>query len=57
LQQLLGENVTLNSGFTLTGDFADAGTPTLRVNGNPTFAGTVVGAAALHPSLSNHAQW
>jgi hypothetical protein len=29
LQQLLGENVTLNGGFTLTGDLLVPGTPTL----------------------------
>ena len=37
LQQLLGENATLNGGFTLTGDLLVPGTPTLRVNGEPTF--------------------
>jgi len=29
LQQLLGENVTLNGGFTMTGDLPVPGTPTL----------------------------
>ena len=46
LQQLLGENATLNGGFTLTGDLLVPGTPTLRVNGNPTFAGTIAGDRA-----------
>jgi hypothetical protein len=41
LQQLLGENATLNGGFTMTGDLLVPGTPTLRVNGNPTFAGNI----------------
>src|ERR1017187_2511729 len=50
LQQLLGENVTLNGGFTLTGDLLVPGTPTLRVNGNPTFAGTIVGTGGTSPT-------
>ncbi|MGA2786967.1 MAG: Ig-like domain-containing protein [Verrucomicrobiota bacterium] len=49
LQQLLGENATLNGGFTLTGDLLAPGTPTLRVNGNPTFAGTIVGTGNASP--------
>jgi VCBS repeat-containing protein len=49
VQQLLGENVTLNGGFTLTGDLLVPGTPTLRVNGNPTFAGTIVGSGSASP--------
>ena len=50
LQQLLGENVTLNGGFTLTGDLLVPGTPTLRVNGNPTFAGTIAGTGGTSPA-------
>jgi hypothetical protein len=49
LQQLLGENVTLNGGFTMTGDLLVPGTPTLRVNGNPTFAGTIAGTGGTSP--------
>ncbi len=33
LQQLLGENVTLNGGFTLTGELLVPGSPALRTNG------------------------
>jgi rhamnogalacturonan endolyase len=50
LQQLLGENVTLNGGFTMTGDLLVPGTPTLRVNGNPTFAGTIAGVGSTSPA-------
>ena len=50
LQQLLGENATLNGGFTLTGDLLVPGTPTLRVNGNPTFAGTIAGTGGTSPT-------
>ena len=50
LQQLLGENVTLNSGFTLTGDMLVPGMPSLRVNGNPTFAGTIAGTGGTSPT-------
>ena len=49
LQQLLGENATLNGGFTMTGDLLVPGTPTLRVNGNPTFAGTIAGTGGTSP--------
>jgi hypothetical protein len=49
LQQLLGENVTLNGGFTLTGDLLVPGTPTLLLNGNPTFGGTIVGTGSTSP--------
>ena len=50
LQQLLGESTTLNGGFTMSGDLLVPGTPTLRVNGNPTFAGTIAGAGGTSPS-------
>ena len=57
LQQLLGESATLNGGFTMTGDLLVPGTPTLRVNGNPTFAGTIAGHGQYFTHrLSNHAQ-
>ena len=49
LQQLLGENATLNGGFTMTGDLLVPGTPTLHVNGNPTFAGTIAGTGSTSP--------
>ncbi|HEU5123921.1 MAG TPA: Ig-like domain-containing protein [Verrucomicrobiae bacterium] len=43
LQQLLGESITLNGGFTMTGDFLVPGTPTLRQNGHPDFGGIIDG--------------
>ena len=50
VQQLLGEDVTLNGGFAMTGDLLAPGTPTLRTNGHPTFAGTVAGTGSVSPS-------
>ena len=50
LQQLLGENTTLNGGFTMTGDLLAPGTPTLRVNGKPAFAGTIAGNGSTSPT-------
>ena len=50
LQQLLGENATLNGGFTMTGDLLVPGTPALRVNSNPTFAGTIAGTGSASPA-------
>ncbi|MGO8837917.1 MAG: PKD domain-containing protein [Limisphaerales bacterium] len=49
LQQLLGENVTINGGFTLTGDLLVPGSPALRTNGNPIFAGTIAGPGSTLP--------
>src|SRR5688572_10574941 len=48
-QQLLGENLTLNGGFTITGDLFVPGTPTLQINGTPTYAGTIVGTGSASP--------
>ncbi len=50
LQQLNGESATVNGGFAMTGDLLVPGTPTLRINGNPTLAGTVVGAGSTSPT-------
>jgi hypothetical protein len=50
LQQLLGENVTLNGGFTMTGDLLVPGTPILRVNGKPAYAGTIAGNGSTSPT-------
>ncbi len=49
VQQMLPESVTLNGGAIITGDLFVPGTPTLRLNGNPTFGGTVVGTGAPSP--------
>ena len=50
LQQLLGENTTLNGEFMLTGDLLVPGTPALRVNGNPTFDGTLISSGSSSPT-------
>jgi len=52
VQQLLPESVTLNGGMVLTGDLLVPGTPTVRLNGKPTYAGTVDGPGSASPS--NH---
>lgn len=48
--QLMGESVTLNGGFTLAGDLLAPGTPTVQLNGTPSFAGTIVGSGSASPS-------
>jgi hypothetical protein len=50
LQQLNGENVTINSGFTMTGDLLVPGTPTVVSNGQPHFAGIIQGSGNASPS-------
>jgi RHS repeat-associated protein len=50
LQQLLGEDVLLNSGFVMTGDLFLPGTPTLVLNGQPSYAGTIVGTGSSSPT-------
>lgn len=49
-QQLLGESVTLNGGFVLTGDLILPGTPTVITNGSPSFAGILVGTGSSTPT-------
>lgn len=49
---LTPESVTLNGGATVTGDLLVPGTPTVRLNGKPDYAGTLDGAGAAAPS--NH---
>lgn len=50
IRQLTGEAINLNSGLVLTGDIIIAGTPSININGNPTYNGTVVGTGASTPS-------
>jgi hypothetical protein len=50
LQQLNGEAATANGGFVMTGDWWLPGTPTLLLNGKPTYAGTIVGSGSTSPS-------
>ena len=50
VQQLLAGNVTLSGGFTVTGDLLVPGSPTLRLNGKPNFAGTLSGSSGSGPT-------
>jgi hypothetical protein len=50
VQQLTGENTTINGGGVLTGDLLVPGVPTVRLNGNPTFGGTVQGSGSAQPT-------
>jgi rhamnogalacturonan endolyase len=59
-QILLGESTTLNGGAGISGDLLVPGTPTVHLNGSPTYAGTIDAAGATAPSnytitLNNHA--
>lgn len=49
VQQMSAEDVTLNGGGTITGDWLVPGTPALRLNGKPTFGGTTTGAGDATP--------
>ena len=49
VQQMLPESVTFNGGSSITGDLLLPGTPTVRLNGNPNYAGTVDGAGSASP--------
>ena len=50
LQLLSPQNVTLNGNAQITGDFFVPGTPSIKLNGRPTYAGTLEGSGALAPS-------
>lgn len=50
LQVLSGENLTLNGNAWISGDILVSGTPTIRLNGHPTFAGAVDGTGSATPS-------
>ena len=50
IQQMLGEDVTLNGGATVSGDLLVPGTPTIRLNGRPDYAGTVDGSGSAAPA-------
>lgn len=52
VQQMLPESVTLNGGASVTGDLLLPGTPTVRLNGNPSYLGTLDGPGAATPT--NH---
>lgn len=50
LQQLLGESCVINGGAVLTGDWLVPGTPKVKLNGSPVFAGVIPGTGATKPS-------
>lgn len=50
LQVLTGESLTLNGNAWVSGDILVPGTPTVRLNGHPTFAGTQDGTGSATPS-------
>ncbi len=50
VQVLLGENITLNGGASISGDLLVPGTPTIKVNGNGTYAGIVDGSGSASPA-------
>lgn len=50
VQLLLPEHVELNGGATITGDLLVPGTPTVRLNGRPTYGGTLEGTGQPTPT-------
>ena len=50
LQVLLGESPTLNGGAGISGDLLVVGTPSVQLNGHPTFGGVHDGTGATTPS-------
>jgi hypothetical protein len=50
VEMLLPENVTLNGGSSVSSDLLVPGTPTVRLNGHPTYGGTLDGGGSASPS-------
>lgn len=50
VQQMTAENVTFNSNAAIAGDLLVPGSPSLRLNGNPVFGGTIAGAGNAAPT-------
>jgi rhamnogalacturonan endolyase len=50
IQQRLGESVSLNGNTVITGDLLVPGLPTVVLNGNPTYGGTLDGTGAATPA-------
>lgn len=50
VQQMTAEDTTLNGGAVVTGDLLVPGTPTVRLNGHPTYGGTLDGTGSATPS-------
>lgn len=51
--ELVGEDISLTGGATITGDLLVPGTPTLVMSGKPTFGGVVTGAGSAAPTNYN----
>ena len=49
VQVMSGQSITLNSGAVVTGDILAPGTPTVVLNGSPTYSGTVAGTGSTSP--------
>ena len=49
VQQMLGETVTINGGAVVTKDLLVMGSPSVRLNGNPIYFGTLDGAGSGEP--------
>lgn len=50
IHQMTAQNVTLNGGAEVTGDFLVPGSPAIRLNGNPIYGGTLEGSGAATPT-------
>jgi hypothetical protein len=50
VQELLGENLSLNGGATITGDLLVPGAPTIRTDGYPTLNGIIAGSGSSLPN-------
>jgi len=50
IQQMTAEGTTFNSGASLMGDLLVPGTPTVKLNGSPTYAGLLDGTGSTSPS-------
>ncbi len=50
IQQMTAESTTLNGSASVTGDLFVPGTPTVRLNGHPTYGGTLDGTDAATPA-------
>jgi endo-1,4-beta-xylanase len=50
VQVLLPESTTLNGGAAVSGDLLVPGTPSVRLNGRPVYAGTLEGSGSASPS-------
>ncbi len=50
VQQMLAESITLNGGGVVTGDLFVPGTPMVRLNGKPSYGGTLDGTGATTPT-------